>query len=92
MPPIPEMQIDGVTGEILNAYSIISRGRRFAGQAGVPLPIAISDIDAYTTSRGTEIDRDEFDAAIFALDNHFRKGWAEEDERRRKREKRAAGK
>jgi hypothetical protein len=32
--PIPEPEIDAVTGEILNAYAMISRSRKYAGMAG----------------------------------------------------------
>ena len=75
LPPIPEPEIDGVTGEILNAYSVISRSRLYAGMAGVPLPISLHDIERFLSARPLLIDRDEFDAAIFALDNAWREEW-----------------
>ncbi|MHA6636602.1 hypothetical protein ACX3OY_22755 [Citrobacter farmeri] len=64
-----------MTGEILNAYSVISRSRLYAGMAGVPLPISLHDIERFLSARPLLIDRDEFDAAIFALDNAWREEW-----------------
>lgn len=81
LPPIPEPEIDAVTGEILNAYAMISRGRQYAGMAGVPLPLSLSDIDHYLVSRSILIDRTEFDAAILALDDAWRAEWAAEKKR-----------
>ncbi|EOA1826685.1 hypothetical protein ACHUNR_005247 [Raoultella planticola] len=81
LPPIPEPEIDAVTGEILNAYAMISRGRQYAGMAGVPLPLSLSDIDRYLVSRSILIDRTEFDAAILALDDAWRAEWAAEQKR-----------
>lgn len=78
LPPIPEPEIDAVTGEILNAYAIISRSRQYAGMAGVPLPLSLSDIERYLASRSILIDRTEFDAAIMALDDAWRDVWAVE--------------
>ncbi|HFU6561898.1 TPA: hypothetical protein ACGPD5_005848, partial [Raoultella ornithinolytica] len=84
LPPIPEPEIDAVTGEILNAYAMISRGRQYAGMAGVPLPLSLSDIEGYLASRCILIDRTEFDAAILALDDAWRNEWAEEQKRQEK--------
>lgn len=67
-----------MTGEILNAYAMISRGRQYAGMAGVPLPLSLGDIERYLTSRSILIDRTEFDAAILALDDAWRDAWAEQ--------------
>lgn len=64
-----------MTREILNAYSVISRSRLYAGMAGVPLPISLHDIERFLSARPLLIDRDEFDAAIFALDNAWREEW-----------------
>ncbi|HCT2124022.1 TPA: hypothetical protein OTQ61_003188 [Citrobacter koseri] len=64
-----------MTGEILNAYSVISRSRLYAGMAGAPLPISLHDIERFLSARPLLIDRDEFDAAIFALDNAWREQW-----------------
>lgn len=71
-----------MTGEILNAYALISRGRQYAGMAGVPLPLSLSDIERYLASRSILIDRTEFDAAILALDDAWRDEWAAEQEKR----------
>lgn len=81
LPPIPEPEIEAVTGEILNAYAMISRGRQYAGMAGVPLPLSLSDIERYLSSRYILIDRIEFDAAILALDDAWRAEWAAEQKR-----------
>lgn len=50
--------------------------------AGVPLPISLHDIERFLSARPLLIDRDEFDAAIFALDNAWRKQWAQEQKRK----------
>ena len=70
-----------MTGEILNAYAMISRGRQYAGMAGVPLPLSLIDIDRYLATRTILIDRIEFDAAILALDDAWRDEWAAEHKR-----------
>lgn len=49
--------------------------------AGVPLPLSLSDIERYLSSRYILIDRIEFDAAILALDDAWRAEWAEEQKR-----------
>ncbi|UKL14888.1 hypothetical protein [Erwinia phage Gungnir39] len=49
----------------------------------VPLPLAIGDIEAYSVARGVEIEKDEFEAAIFALDDKFRAKWAEDNKPRK---------
>ena len=61
---------------------MISRGRQYAGMAGVPLPLSLRDIDRYLVSRSILIDRTEFDAAILALDDAWRNEWAREQKRR----------
>ncbi|EJD6653620.1 hypothetical protein SGX61_001108 [Raoultella ornithinolytica] len=63
---------------------MISRGRQYAGMAGVPLPLSLNDIDRYLISRCILIDRTEFDAAILALDDAWRNEWAEEKNRQEK--------
>ena len=55
---------------------MISRGRKYAGMAGVPLPLSLRDIECYLSSRAILIDRTEFDAAILALDDAWRDEWA----------------
>lgn len=50
--------------------------------AGVPLPLSLSDIERYLSSRSILIDRIEFDAAILALDDAWRYEWATEQEGR----------
>ncbi|MBZ7756602.1 hypothetical protein FML69_23685 [Raoultella ornithinolytica] len=60
---------------------MISRGRQYAGMAGVPLPLSLNDIDRYLISRCILIDRTEFDAAILALDDAWRNEWAEAQKR-----------
>ncbi|TYW66735.1 hypothetical protein FCG65_013230 [Klebsiella pneumoniae] len=63
---------------------MISRGRKYAGMAGVPLPLSLSDIERYLASRSILIDRTEFDTAILALDDAWRDEWAEEQKRQAK--------
>ena len=53
--------------------------------ACVPLPLSLSDIDRYLSSRSVLIDRTEFDAAILALDDAWLDGWAEEQKRNSKK-------
>ncbi len=60
---------------------MISRGRKYAGMAGVPLPLSLNDIELYLASRTILIDRIEFDAAILALDDVWRAEWAEEQKK-----------
>ncbi|UNA31581.1 hypothetical protein LOF14_27690 [Klebsiella variicola subsp. variicola] len=60
---------------------MISRGRKYAGMAGVPLPLSLNDIELYLASRTILIDRIEFDAAILALDDVCRAEWAEEQKK-----------
>ena len=55
---------------------MISRGRKYAGMAGVPLPLSLNDIELYLASRTILIDRIEFDAAILALDDAWKIGRA----------------
>jgi len=45
-----------------------------------PLPIAIRDIDAYLASRPVVVDRDLFEAAIFALDDEYREEWSRQQD------------
>lgn len=78
---MPEPQIDGVTGEILNAYAVISRSRVYAGMAGSPLPLSLRDIDQYLSLRPVQLDREELEACIFALDDAERDEWAKKQER-----------
>ena len=81
MPNPPE--IDGVTAEILEAYGSISRTRQYVGMVGAPAPISPSAIADYLTRYPSAICREEFDAAIFALDDEFRRHWEEEQEKSR---------
>lgn len=79
MPEAPE--IDGVTAEILEAYAYISRSRQYVGMVGAPSPIPPSAITEYLDRYPSAICREEFDAAVFALDDQFRKAWDEEHEK-----------
>ncbi|HHG9580236.1 TPA: hypothetical protein ACPY17_004833 [Citrobacter freundii] len=60
---------------------MISRGRQYAGMAGVPLPFSLGDIERYLDSRSIVIDRAEFEAAILALDDAWRVRWAQEQKK-----------
>ncbi|QXA76466.1 hypothetical protein I6L71_04560 [Klebsiella aerogenes] len=62
---------------------MISRSRKYAGMAGVPLPLSLNDIELYLASRTILIDRTEFDAAILALDDAWRDEWAGEQKRQK---------
>lgn len=79
MPAQPE--IDGVTAEILEAYGYISRSRQYVGMVGAPAPIAPLAITEYLDRYPSAICREEFDAAVFALDDQFRKHWDEQHEK-----------
>lgn len=81
LPAIPEPDIDGVCTEILNAYAIITRGRKYAGMAATPLPLSLEDINAYLKQKPLQIDPEEFEAAIFALDDADRAEWESRQER-----------
>lgn len=70
--PADEPEIDELTGLILSAYSVISRGRQYAGMAASPLPLSLNDIDKYLRSRPIQINRELFEQAIFALDDVYR--------------------
>ncbi|MDU5779209.1 MAG: hypothetical protein E6Z83_00210 [Pantoea sp.] len=61
--------------EILGAYAVITRGRKYAGMAATPLPIDLEDINNYLACKPLQIDRDEFESAIFALDDADRAEW-----------------
>lgn len=52
--------------------------------SAAPLPLSLTDIDRYLVSRPLQLDRDEFEAAIFALDDAWRNKWAEEQKARDK--------
>ncbi|MCV5209437.1 hypothetical protein OFC00_31620, partial [Escherichia coli] len=66
LPPLPEPEIDPVVRELLYAYSVMSRSRRYAGMSGTPLPLSLSDINDYLKMHPVLIDRDEFEAVIFS--------------------------
>ncbi len=68
--------------EILGAYAIITRSRKYAGMAATPLPISLEDINAYLACKPLEIDRDEFEAAIFALDDADRAEWERKQDKK----------
>lgn len=83
MPDPPE--INDVVAELLEAYGWISRTRQYIGMAGAPAalsPVAINDyLDRYPSL----ICREEFDGAIFALDDEFRRRWDEQQEQERQK-------
>jgi hypothetical protein len=43
--------------------------------AAAPLPLSLQDINSYLIHEPLLIDRDEFDTAIFALDDAAREEW-----------------
>jgi len=76
-------EIDGVTAQILEAYAYISRSRQYVGMVGAPAPIPPSAITEYLDRYPMAICREELDAAVFALDDQFRKSWDEQQEKAR---------
>jgi len=75
LPPVAAPEIDDVCNEIMRAYAIITRSRRYAGMAATPLPLRLEDINTYLSCNPLHIDRDEFEAAIFALDDADKAEW-----------------
>lgn len=69
-----------MVAEVLEAYVHIGRSRQYVGMMGAPAPIAPSAITEYLDHYPSVICREEFDAAIFALDDEFRRRWDEQQE------------
>lgn len=74
-----------MVAEILEAYGHIGRSRQYVGMVGAPAPIAPAAIAEYLNRYPSVICREEFDAAIFALDDEFRKRWDEQQEQERQK-------
>lgn len=74
-------EIDDVVAEVLEAYAAISRSRQYVGMIGAPAPISPAAIAEYLDRYPSVICREEFDAAIFALDDEYRKRWDEQQEK-----------
>ncbi|WP_256202917.1 hypothetical protein [Pseudomonas sp. p21] len=74
--------------EVLEAYAAISRSRQYVGVIGAPAPIALTPINEYFDRKPSAICREEIDAAIFALDDEFRRHWAEQQEKERPKDAR----
>lgn len=81
-------EIDQVTSEVLEAYAVINRTRQYIGMVGAPAPISPTAITEYLSRYPSAICREEFDAAIYALDDEFRKYWNEQQEKARTEEER----
>jgi len=77
-----------VVAEILEAYGHIGRSRQYVGAIGAPAPIAPSAIAEYLDRYPSVICREEFDAAIFALDDEFRRRWDEQQEKEQPKDSR----
>ncbi|WP_144180478.1 MULTISPECIES: hypothetical protein [unclassified Pseudomonas] len=75
-----------MVAEILEAYGHIGRSRQYVGMMGAPAPIAPAAIAEYLDRYPSVICREEFDAAIFALDEDFRRTWNDTQAQERKRE------
>lgn len=73
--------MDGVTAEILEAYGSISRTRQYVGMVGAPAPLSPIAITEHLALHPSAICREEFDVAIFALDDEFRRHWDEQQEK-----------
>lgn len=76
-------EIDEVVTEILEAYAVINRTRQYIGMVGAPAPISPSAITEHLVRYPTAICREEFDAAIYAMDDEFRRHWDQQQERAR---------
>lgn len=74
-----------MVAEILEAYGHIGRSRQYVGMVGAPAPIAPAAIAEYLDRYPSVICREEFDTAIFALDDEFRKRWDEQQEQERQK-------
>lgn len=74
-----------MVAEILEAYGHIGRSRQYVGMMGAPAPIAPAAIAEYLDRYPSVICREEFDAAIFALDDEFRRRWDEQQEQERQK-------
>jgi hypothetical protein len=74
----PEPEVDGVCVELLQAYQVISRGRRYIGMIGQPAALSHRDISAHLLRFPTAISLEEYETAIFALDDEYRAVWASE--------------
>lgn len=73
-----------MVAEIIEAYYVIGRSRQYVGTSGVPAPLGVGSISEYLSVYGSSIDRREFDAVIFALDDEFRESWAEKNKPKEK--------
>ncbi|AGA72983.1 MULTISPECIES: hypothetical protein [Pseudomonas] len=81
-------EIDDVVSEVLEAYAAISRSRQYVGMIGAPAPIALTAVNEYFDRRPSAICREEIDAAIFALDDEFRRNWNEQQQKDQPKESR----
>ena len=75
-----------MVAEILEAYGHIGRSRQYVGMVGAPAPIAPAAIAEYLDRYPSAICREEFDGAIFALDDEYRRYWDEAQAQERKRD------
>ncbi|KPM62965.1 hypothetical protein HB13667_16265 [Pseudomonas putida] len=75
-----------MVAEILEAYVHIGRSRQYVGMVGAPAPIEPSAICEYLDRYPSMICREEFDGAIFALDDEYRRYWDEVQAQERKRD------
>lgn len=84
LPAAVKPEMDGVSMEIIQAWGVINRQRRYGGMAGVPLPLTLTDVDSYLHSRPIQIERDIFEAALFALDDAWCERWINENQKKDK--------
>lgn len=71
----------------MTAYYAISRSRQYVGMAAAPAPISLGAITEYLDAYDSSVARREFDEAIFALDDVFRKHWEDEQSKKKGAEK-----
>ncbi|MGJ8525176.1 hypothetical protein LMG33818_000884 [Halomonadaceae bacterium LMG 33818] len=66
MPSLDRPESSAVVDFIDGCYHGIARMRRYA--EGFPVPLSLIEIDRYVERFPILIDRDEFDSAIYAMD------------------------
>lgn len=75
--PIPdEPYTDYFIESIINVFSLLNRGRRYAsGLAVAPLPLSVGDITDVVYAHPTAISREILDTCIFGLDDIWLKDY-----------------
>ncbi|AOA58221.1 hypothetical protein [Acinetobacter larvae] len=66
---VPSPEYSHIAADLLGAYHMISRSRRY--EQGIPLSISIADIESYIDMYDCPIELHIFVEAIFMLDDLF---------------------